>query len=106
MLILSRKTGESIVIDGRITVKIVRVDGEQVKLGIVAPAEVPVHRQEVYIEIQRSNQEAMTHTRAKLPRLAAPGESLATSNGTSADADSLAFPLPFASRTVEPTALL
>ena len=52
---VSRKTNESIVIDGRITVKIVRVDGEVVKVGIQAPAEVPVHRQEVYDEIQRSN---------------------------------------------------
>ena len=55
MLILSRKLGESIVIDGRITVKIVRLEGDIVKLGIDAPLEVPVHRQEVYDEIQRSN---------------------------------------------------
>ena len=72
MLILSRKLGESIIIDGRIIVKIVRLDGELVKLGIEAPAEVPVHRQEVYDDIQRNNQEAMTNTKAKLPRLAPP----------------------------------
>ena len=60
MLILSRKSGESIVIDGRITVKIVRLDGEVVKVGIEAPADVPVHRQEVYEEIQRNNREALT----------------------------------------------
>jgi carbon storage regulator len=48
MLILSRKLGESIVIDGRIHVTIVRVEGEVVKLGITAPSEVPVHRKEVY----------------------------------------------------------
>lgn len=70
MLILSRKLGESIVIDGRIIVKIVRLDGDLVKLGIEAPADVPVHRQEVYDEIQKNNQEAMTNTKAKLPRLA------------------------------------
>jgi carbon storage regulator len=69
MLILSRKLGESIVIDGRIIVKIVRLDGELVKLGIEAPADVPVHRQEVYDEIQKNNQEAMTDTKAQLPRL-------------------------------------
>ena len=51
MLILSRKTNESIVIDGRITVKIVRVEGDVVKLGVEAPADVPVHRLEVYEEI-------------------------------------------------------
>ncbi|MBE0539919.1 MAG: carbon storage regulator CsrA [Verrucomicrobia bacterium] len=69
MLILSRKTNESIVIDGRITVRIVRVDGEVVKVGIEAPADVPVHRQEIYDEIQRNNREALTQDRRRLPRL-------------------------------------
>ncbi len=69
MLILSRKIGESIVIDGRIHVKVMRVDGEVVKLGIEAPMEVPVHRQEVYEEIQRSNQAALTKQNAPLPKL-------------------------------------
>jgi carbon storage regulator len=72
MLILSRKINESIVIDGRITVKIVRVDGEIVKVGIQAPAEVPVHRQEVYDEIQRSNKQALTTGRRTVPRLKVP----------------------------------
>ena len=53
MLILSRKLNECIVIDGRIIVKVVRIDGDVVKLGIAAPAEVPVHRQEVYEEIRQ-----------------------------------------------------
>jgi carbon storage regulator len=71
MLILSRKPGESIVIDGRITVKIIRLEGDIVKLGIEAPKEVPVHRQEVYDEILRNNREALTadDNRPKLPRL-------------------------------------
>lgn len=69
MLILSRKTNESIVIDGRIIVKIVRVEGDVVKLGVEAPADVPVHRQEVYEEIQRNNKEALTQGRPALPRL-------------------------------------
>jgi carbon storage regulator len=73
MLILSRKINESIVIDGRIIVKVVRVEGEQVKLGIEAPNTVPVHRQEVYEEIQRNNREALTSTRPKLPRLSSNG---------------------------------
>jgi carbon storage regulator len=70
MLILSRKLGESIVIDGNIRVQIMRVDGEVVKIGIEAPASVPVHRQEVYEEIQRSNQEAMIKPTLPLPKLA------------------------------------
>lgn len=69
MLILSRKPGESIVIDGRIRVQVVRVEGDVVKLGIVAPSEVPVHRQEVYEEIERNNQQAMTKQKAVLPKL-------------------------------------
>lgn len=69
MLILSRKSGESIIIDGRIHVKVVRVEGDVVKVGIEAPADVPVHRREVYEEIQRSNQQALTRPRAPLPKL-------------------------------------
>ncbi|HEX7571220.1 MAG TPA: carbon storage regulator CsrA [Verrucomicrobiae bacterium] len=70
MLILSRKPGESIVIDGHIRVKIMRVEGDVVKLGIEAPVTVPVHRQEVYEEIQRSNQQALTKQSSPLPKLA------------------------------------
>jgi carbon storage regulator len=69
MLILSRKPGECIVIDGRITVRVMRLEGDVVKLGIEAPREVPVHRQEVYDEIQRNNQEALTDPHPKLPQL-------------------------------------
>ena len=78
VLILSRKLNESIVIDGRITVKIVRVDGEVVKLGITAPMDVPVHRQEIYEEIQKNNQEALTQGRAAvsaLPKVTKPKNS-------------------------------
>jgi carbon storage regulator len=69
MLILSRKFNESIIIDGRIIVKVVRLDHDVVKLGIEAPMDVPVHRQEVYDEIQRNNREALTHGRSLVPRL-------------------------------------
>lgn len=76
MLVLTRKLGESIVIDGRITVKIVRVEGETVKVGITAPADVPIHREELYLEIQRSNQAALTNGRALVPKLAAAAETI------------------------------
>jgi carbon storage regulator len=58
MLILSRKINECIVIDGHIVVKILRIDRDTVKLGIQAPAELPVHRQEIYDAIQRGKQQS------------------------------------------------
>ena len=69
MLILSRKTNESIVIDGRITVKVVRLDGDVVKIGIEAPRDVPVHRQEVYEEIQNNNKRALTSKKKGVPQI-------------------------------------
>ena len=48
MLVLSRKKNESIVINNDVTVTVVEIRGDKVRLGIVAPKEVPVHRQEVY----------------------------------------------------------
>ena len=69
MLVLSRKVGESIVIGGQIVVTVVRVEGDAVRLGIAAPMEVPVHRQEVYNEIQGNNREALTRQGQKLPKL-------------------------------------
>jgi carbon storage regulator len=59
MLVLSRKLGESIVIGGQITVKVVRVNGDTVRLGIEAPRELPVHRAEV---IQRIAAKAAQET--------------------------------------------
>ena len=48
MLVLSRKKNESIVINNDITIVVVEIRGDKVRLGIVAPKEVPVHRQEVF----------------------------------------------------------
>jgi carbon storage regulator len=88
MLILSRKPGESIVIDGRIIIKIMRLEGDVVKVGIDAPIDIPVHRQEVYDEIQKINKESLTDSRTKLPHLAAVSPDRAPSpskgNGTNA----------------------
>lgn len=58
MLILSRKLNESIVIDGKIIVKVLRIDKDTVKLGIQAPAELPVHREEIQEVIQRNKEAA------------------------------------------------
>jgi carbon storage regulator len=54
MLILSRKLNESIIIDGRIVVKVLRIDKDTVKLGIQAPPELPVHREEIHEVIQKN----------------------------------------------------
>lgn len=54
MLVLSRKKNESIVIDDRIKIVIVDIRGDKVRLGVEAPQEVPVHRQEVYDAIKRA----------------------------------------------------
>jgi carbon storage regulator len=48
MLVLSRKKNESIVINNDIVITVVEIRGDKVRLGIVAPKDVPVHRQEVY----------------------------------------------------------
>jgi carbon storage regulator len=69
MLILSRKPGESIVIDGRIIVTILRGDRDEVKVGVDAPPDVPVFRQELYAEVRRNNREALTEKGRPLLRL-------------------------------------
>lgn len=69
MLVLARKLNQNIIIDGRIVVKIVRMDRDVVKLGIEAPTSVPVHRQEVYDEIQKSNKAAASEKRCAVPKL-------------------------------------
>ena len=58
MLVLSRKTNESLVIDGKIFVNILRLEGDSVKVGVVAPKDVTVFRKEIYDEILESNKAA------------------------------------------------
>lgn len=59
MLALSRKRNEAIVINNNIEITILEIKGEQVKVGIAAPKEIPVYRKEVYLQIQEANQEAV-----------------------------------------------
>ncbi len=58
MLVLSRRAGEKIVIGNEVTIEILSVNGEGVRLGIIAPKETSVHRYEVFAEIEEANQAA------------------------------------------------
>ncbi len=58
MLALSRKKNEAIVINNNIEITILEIKGDQVKLGVSAPKEVPIYRKEVYVQIQDANKEA------------------------------------------------
>jgi len=58
LLILTRKVGESVAIGDDIQVSVVEIKGNQVKLGIQAPRDVTVHREEIYLKIQEENKRA------------------------------------------------
>ncbi len=66
MLVLSRKLKESVVINGNITVSILRVDNDNVRIGIEAPREINVMRYEIYEEIRKNNQAAADSSVAKM----------------------------------------
>ena len=58
MLVLTRKAGESIVIGSQIRITVLEMQGRQIRLGIEAPSEIPVHRGEVYERIKEENEQA------------------------------------------------
>jgi carbon storage regulator len=60
MLVLTRKLGESIAIDDHIKIRVVQIKGKQVRLGIEAPKDTKIHREEVYEAIQNQNEQAAT----------------------------------------------
>ena len=59
MLALSRKKNEAIIINNNVEVTILEVKGDQVKIGITAPKEIPVYRKEVYLQIEEANRESV-----------------------------------------------
>lgn len=61
MLVLTRRLNEAIQIGEEIEVKIVGIDGDQIKLGITAPKEIDVHRKEIYLDIQAENKQALNN---------------------------------------------
>jgi len=60
VLVLTRKLGESIAIDDHIKITVVQIKGKQVRLGIQAPKETKIHREEVYSAIQDQNKESVS----------------------------------------------
>ncbi|MEG7334858.1 carbon storage regulator CsrA [Bacillus sp. 0102A] len=58
MLVLSRKINEAIQIGADIEVKVISIEGDQVKLGIDAPKHIDIHRKEIYLTIQEENNRA------------------------------------------------
>jgi carbon storage regulator len=79
MLVLSRQRDESIIIGDNIVVTIVDIRGDKVRLGINAPTEIPVHRQEVYEAIQREN---VRSSKLDPKDAQAVGKAVAKDNGT------------------------
>ncbi len=59
MLALTRKKGESIVINNNIEVSVLEIRGDQIKIGVSAPKDVPIYRKEVYLQIQEETKESM-----------------------------------------------
>lgn len=59
MLALTRKKGESIVINNNIEISVLEIRGDQIKIGISAPKDMPIYRKEVYLQIQEETKEAM-----------------------------------------------
>jgi carbon storage regulator len=72
MLVLSRKKNESIIINDDITIVVVEIRGDKVRLGVEAPKEVPVHRREVYDAIRRNESGGTSSTGGKTSGEAAP----------------------------------
>jgi carbon storage regulator len=72
MLVLSRQRDESIIIGDNVQITIVDIRGDKVRLGIVAPTEISVHRKEVYDAIQRENQDASSVTTEEFAKAVSP----------------------------------
>ena len=60
MLALTRKKGEALMVNNNVEITILEVRGDQVKIGISAPKDVPIYRKEVYLQIQKENEAAIS----------------------------------------------
>ena len=60
MLALTRNKGEALVINNNIEITVLEIRGDQIKIGISAPKDVPIYRKEVYLQIQQENEAAIS----------------------------------------------
>ncbi len=65
MLALTRRKGEALVVNNNIEITVLEIRGDQIKIGISAPKEVPIYRKEVYLQIQEENKAAMASGKAE-----------------------------------------
>lgn len=72
MLLITRRAGEKVMIGPDVVIQIVEVSGNSVRLGITAPREIGVYREELWEAVKRENAEAATANPAELPRLSVP----------------------------------
>jgi carbon storage regulator len=74
MLILTRREGESVIIGDHIEIRVARIESDSVKLGIVAPRDLTVYRDEVYRRIRDSNRQAARSAGGALPQITLPAK--------------------------------
>ena len=74
MLALTRRKGEALIINNNVEIDILEIRGDQVKIGISAPKEVPIYRKEVYLQIQKENEAAASEASLKALKMFSEGK--------------------------------
>ncbi len=74
MLSLTRKKGEALMLNNNIEVTILEIRGDQVKIGVSAPKEVPIYRKEVHLQIQKENEAAASEASLKALKMFSEGK--------------------------------
>ena len=74
MLVLSRRPNESIIVNGNITITVLEIRGDHIRIGIDAPRDITIHREEIHAELVAANKNASTATAAALGKLPRPAK--------------------------------
>ena len=72
MLVLSRRPNESIIVNGNITITVLEIRGDHIRIGIDAPRDITIHREEIHAELAAANKKASTATADSLGKLPRP----------------------------------